>query len=65
MKININGKQETIQPCTISELVMSRGLRADALVVEHNQQIIKQDAWGKVSLKENDALELLSFVGGG
>lgn len=65
MKITINGKQETIQPCTISEFVASRGLSPDALVVEHNQRIVKQDAWGRVRLEENDTLELLSFVGGG
>lgn len=65
MNIRINGKVETVAPCTIAELVVIKGLFAESLVVEHNLEIVKQVQWADVSLKENDQLELLSFVGGG
>ena len=65
MNIRVNGKAETIDPCTIAELMMTKGLPAESLVVEHNLEIVKQAQWTEVSLKEDDQLELLSFVGGG
>jgi sulfur carrier protein len=65
MNILVNGKAEVIDPCTIAELVVLKGLSVESLVVEHNLKIIKQAQWTEVSLKEDDKLELLSFVGGG
>ena len=65
MNICVNGKVETTDSCTIAELVMAKGLPTESLVVEHNLEIVKQVQWTEVSLKEDDQLELLSFVGGG
>ena len=65
MDIFVNGERETSQPCSISELVARKGLLTDGLVVELNQRIVKHEQWQAVRLKENDAIELLSFVGGG
>ena len=65
MNIRVNGKVETVAPCTIAELVLAKSLPAESLVVEHNFEIVKQGQWTEVSLKEDDQLELLSFVGGG
>ena len=65
MRITINGKSETIEPCTILALVQSKGLTVKSLVVEHNRKIVKRDQWELIQLQEDDTLELLSFVGGG
>ncbi len=65
MQITVNGQREEVEPCTISQFVQSKGLKPEALVVEHNQEIVKQERWAQIQLNENDALELLSFVGGG
>ena len=65
MQVTINGKVETIKPGDLEALVKAKGLNRDALVIEHNQKIIKRENWGQIQLKENDTLELLSFVGGG
>jgi sulfur carrier protein len=65
MEIIVNGQKETTPPCSIAELVTNKGLAPRALVVELNQQIIKQQQWPIIQLKEDDRLELLSFVGGG
>ena len=65
MQVTINGTVEAISPCTIEQLVHEKGLRPDALVVEHNLTIVKQPQWHQIQLAEGDTLELLSFVGGG
>ena len=65
MDIFVNGERETSPPCSIAELVVRKGLLTDGLLVELNQRIVKHEQWQAVRLKENDAIELLSFVGGG
>ncbi len=65
MEIIVNGQKETALPGSIAELVARKGLAPGALVVELNQHIIKQQQWPAIQLKEDDRLELLSFVGGG
>lgn len=65
MEVTINGTTESIDPCTIAQLVRQKGLRTDGLVVEHNFTIVKQPRWAETRLADGDHLELLSFVGGG
>lgn len=65
MQITINGTVESIQPCTLADLVEARGLNGDAIVIEYNHVIVKRDSWAQIQLRDNDHLELLSFVGGG
>jgi sulfur carrier protein len=65
MNIFVNGKQESIEPCTLAQLIAWKNLDAGALVVEINQQIIKQEFWPTTELQDEDRLEMLSFVGGG
>jgi len=65
MEIFVNGIKESTEPCTLAQLINGKGLNAGALVVELNQQIIKQENWPTIELQDGDRLELLSFVGGG
>lgn len=66
MIIKINGKSETVSgESNLRELVLSKGLVPDHIVVEHNYNIIPKDGWDGVALKENDSIEIISFVGGG
>ncbi len=65
MNVFINGKEETIEPGTIENLVTGKRLEPASLVVELNRKIIKQSQWSAVEIQEGDRLELLSFVGGG
>ena len=65
MNIFVNGNKERIEPCTLAQLIAWKKLNAGALVIELNQQIIKQEFWPTTELKEDDCLEMLSFVGGG
>jgi sulfur carrier protein len=65
MIITVNGKAESIMPNTILEYITEKKIKPEALIVEYNFKIIKKDLWGTTFLKDNDTLELLSFVGGG
>jgi thiamine biosynthesis protein ThiS len=37
----------------------------DHIVVEHNLNITSKADWQKIALKEDDSIEIVSFVGGG
>ncbi len=65
MNLLVNGQRQICRTSTIAELLAERTLSAEALVVELNGNIIRQEQWSTVRLKDNDVLELLSFVGGG
>ena len=66
MIVKINGKSETFDNgLNLTELISGKGLVPDHIVVEHNLQIISKDEWAGITLKENDSVEIVSFVGGG
>lgn len=65
VKITVNGNSEEIFPCSILAFVEDNDLNGDGVVVEHNYHIVGKAEWDTIQLKENDNLEILSFVGGG
>jgi len=66
MILTLNGKQESIErSMTLAALVAAKGLCPEKIVVEHNFNIISRDDWPKITLKDQDAVEIVSFVGGG
>ena len=66
MVIMINGKGETVDRSkNIMELISGRGLVPEHVVVEHNFRIAPKEEWLGIMLKENDNVEIISFVGGG
>lgn len=66
MIIKINGMaEEAGANRTIAALLEDKGLSCERVVVEHNSRIIPRDELASVALKENDSLEIVSFVGGG
>lgn len=66
MEIKINGKAETAGvSANLLELVVSRGLCPEKIVVEHNLVVLAKERWQETALRENDTVEIISFVGGG
>ena len=66
MILTLNGKQESIEkPLSLDVLIAAKGLCPDKLVVEHNFSIISKEDWPKIMLKDQDIVEIISFVGGG
>ena len=66
MIIKINGREETIEKSkNIAELIASKNLSPERIVVEHNFKIVPRESWENSLLNENDSIEVVSFVGGG
>jgi sulfur carrier protein len=66
MKITINGvASEVGDNSTIITVITQKGLQAQAVVIEHNYEIIQQQKWDSVKLQQDDKLEIVTFVGGG
>lgn len=63
--VNVNGEKVQASGQTIAEYLKNTGYNADRVVVELNLQIISKDKYSELTLKENDAVEILNFVGGG
>ncbi len=66
MNIRVNGQIESVEHnTTIIDILNQKSLNPENVVVEYNLNIVKSDLWNNTILKENDSLEVLSFVGGG
>ncbi|HVO66284.1 MAG TPA: sulfur carrier protein ThiS [Syntrophales bacterium] len=66
MKIIVNGREEILEEVTtIAGLIALKELNPNAVIVEHNYNLVKKENWSDMVIKENDRLEILRFVGGG
>jgi sulfur carrier protein len=66
MIITVNGKPEDISgPTRLMDFIRSKGIHPEGVVIELNQDILEKTAIQNITLKENDRLEILRFVGGG
>lgn len=52
-------------PCTVLEFLEQLGHRPGRTAVEKNGEIIPRAELGAVQVRDNDKLEIVSFVGGG
>jgi sulfur carrier protein len=65
MKLTINGKIENLEVSTVMDVLKAKDIDPQLVAVEVNTQMIDQENLGTTSLKENDKLEFLFFMGGG
>jgi sulfur carrier protein len=66
MKLTLNGKsKEIMDSSTLAAVVRGNCQNPEHVVAELNGSIIGRTLWENTVLKENDRLELVSFVGGG
>ncbi|EAX48027.1 thiamine biosynthesis protein ThiS [Thermosinus carboxydivorans Nor1] len=66
MKVLINGNPVDLpEGMTLAELVAHKALNPATIITELNFAIIPKDRWPETALKENDRLEIVTFVGGG
>ena len=63
--VTVNGEKVQASGQTIAEYLKNTGYNADRVVVELNLKIVSKDKYSELTLKENDAVEILNFVGGG
>lgn len=70
MQIVLNGVSESIEKeMKISEFVQKlsqeKEINLSGAVILLNDELIKRDNWKNIIIKENDELEVLTFVSGG
>jgi sulfur carrier protein len=66
MNIILNGKKTELEKSvTLIELLESKGIEPERVIVEYNFDILMRDDWINTVLKEDDNVEVLKFVGGG
>ena len=66
MKIKVNGKFQSINESSkISDLVKNLKIPMKKVAIELNQEIIDKKNINKISLKKNDKIEIVHFIGGG
>ncbi|GAB4432177.1 MAG: sulfur carrier protein ThiS [bacterium] len=66
MILKINGKEKEVSDnINISQLMDELKIPKDRVAIELNKEIAKRSNWENIYLKEGDALEIVTFVGGG
>ncbi|KMT23220.1 sulfur carrier protein ThiS [Clostridium cylindrosporum] len=64
--MKVNGKELSFErEVTVKELLNELNLEEKKVVVEVNLEIVPIDKYRTFLLRENDSIEVLSFVGGG
>lgn len=64
--IILNGeKKEVPDQLTISGLLEHLNIQHQRVAVELNEHIVKKDTYAVTAVNEGDALEVVSFMGGG
>lgn len=65
-KMRVNGKDFSIEGLsTITSLLNKLNISEEKVVVELNKEIFLKEDYSKINLKEDDTVEVISFVGGG
>jgi len=66
LKINGEVKEFGKKLKTISELLTELEIkRPERIAIERNKEIIMQSDFGSTAVKDDDSIEIVSFVGGG
>ncbi|MBC8571507.1 sulfur carrier protein ThiS [Jingyaoa shaoxingensis] len=63
--VKINGEERNLAGKNLLEYLKESGFEPERVVVERNQEIIPQEKLGNVIIQDEDAIEVLRFVGGG
>ena len=66
IKIRVNGKVKSISDnYSVLDLVKNLKIPMKKVAIELNQEIIDKKNISKISLKKNDKIEIVHFIGGG
>ena len=62
----LNGEKYHIETTiTLLDLISYFGYNASLLVLEYNNSICNKKNWNKISIVDNDKIEIVTIVGGG
>ena len=63
--VKINGEAKEIAGKNLLEYLKEAGFEPERVVVERNLEIVPKEELGNVMIQDEDAIEVLRFVGGG
>lgn len=63
--LKINGKMENISNVNLLEYLEKNNYKINRISIEYNGDIIKKSDFHKITLKDEDKVEIVCFVGGG
>ncbi len=63
--VTINGEEKNCVGMTVSQYLENTAYDPRRIAVERNGDIVPKAAYADTVLKDNDVLEVVSFVGGG
>lgn len=63
--IKVNGENFDFKDITLKELLLKLQYDSSRVAVELNEEIVSKNDYEKVIIKDDDKLEVVSFVGGG
>lgn len=63
--VRINGQEEDVAGMLLKEYLEQNNYPTDGIAVECNEQIVSKSSYGSCTLRDNDVVEIVSFVGGG
>ena len=66
MTIRLNGEPHDLPgPLTVSELLTRLQIDGHRVAVELNLTVLKRATYDSITIRENDEVEIVNFVGGG
>lgn len=63
--VKVNGESYDYAGLTVLEMLEKLGFSTDRIAVEINMEIVPKASYSTTILKDEDAVEVVSFVGGG
>ena len=66
MEITVNGQTIKLdEPLTIAQLLQRFGIEPVRVAVEKNRDIVPRKTYAQAAISPGDAIEIVTFVGGG
>jgi sulfur carrier protein len=66
LRIDVNGQsREVEESLSLTELISNLNLKPEQIAIELNQTVVRRMHWPETTLRENDRVEIVHFVGGG
>jgi thiamine biosynthesis protein ThiS len=66
LRVYVNGEAKELSgPISLSELIAQLELPAARIAVELNRHVVRRNDWSTTTVNDDDALEIVHFVGGG
>ncbi len=63
--VRINGKEESVCGMRLYDYLVQNQYPPEGIAVECNEEILPKDQYQTYVLKDDDVIEIVSFVGGG